>query len=71
MGNGQVKIQSFREVNQSNPQTQKLEPYVVVTYMVGTHGPFQESFPKAGFDPTTINSKLMDFASKLAQVQGQ
>lgn len=71
MGNGQVKIQSIREVSQSNPATQKLEPYMVVTFMVGAHGPFQESFQKAGFDPTSINTKLMDFASKIALVQGQ
>lgn len=67
----QPSIQSIREVNQINPQTRQSEPYMVVTFTVGTHGPFQESFLKSTFDPNSINARLGDFASKLSLVQGQ
>lgn len=69
--NNQAQIQSIREANQLNPATGKVEPYMVVTFKVGTHGPFTESFPKAGFDPNHINGKLAEFAGKLGMVQGQ
>lgn len=71
MANGQPKIQSIREANQTNPSTRQIEPYMVVTFTVGNHGPFQESFAKATFDPNGVNARLMDFASKLGLVQGQ
>jgi hypothetical protein len=71
MNNNQPQILAIREVNQVNPQTGKLEPYMAVQFKSGAHGPFTETFPKAGFDPATINTRLMDFCTKLGQVQGQ
>lgn len=71
MGNNQPKVVSIREVNQTNPTTRQLEPYMVVTFTVGNHGPFQESFLKSTLDPSGINARLTDFAQKLSLVQGQ
>jgi hypothetical protein len=64
-------IQSITQSQQVNPTTKQPEPYMVVTFKVGNHGPFVESFPKAGFDPAQVNARLADFASKLGLVQGQ
>jgi len=41
---------------------------VVVTFNVGSHGPFQERFEKASFDPTAVNAALRAFATKLGNV---
>jgi hypothetical protein len=71
MDNNTLQIASIREVNQMNPDTRMVEPYMVVTFKVGAHGPFTESFLKADFDPHTVNSRIMAFVSKLGLVQGQ
>jgi hypothetical protein len=71
MNGTRAQVSSIREVNQLNPETQKIEPYMVVTFKVGSHGPFVESFLKSTFDPNGVNARLMDFASKLGLVQGQ
>jgi len=62
---------SMREVNQLNPDTGRIEPYIVVSFKVGAHGPFSESFLKSTFDPNGMNARLLDFANKLGLVQGQ
>ena len=62
---------SMREVNQINPDTGRIEPYIVVSFKVGAHGPFSESFLKSTFDPNGMNARLLDFANKLGLVQGQ
>lgn len=67
----QVSGVTMRETQQLNPNTQKVEPYVVVSFKVGNHGPFTESFLKATFDPNGLNARLADFANKLGLVQGQ
>lgn len=71
MTNNQLKITSIKEAMQVNPATRAAEPYMVVTFTVGTHGPFQESFLKSTFDPSTVNTKVADFAQKLGLVTGQ
>lgn len=71
LNNNKPQIASIREVQQVNPDTGKIEPFMVVTFKVGTHGPFSESFLKSTFDPNGINARLMDFASKIGLVQGQ
>ena len=71
LNNNKPQIASIREVNQVNPDTGKIEPFMVVTFKVGTHGPFSEAFLKSTFDPNGINARLMDFASKIGLVQGQ
>jgi hypothetical protein len=38
---------------------------VLVTFTVDGHGPFQETFDKASFDPVAARAKLMEFAQKL------
>lgn len=70
MTNNQLKITSIKESMQVNPATRAAEPYMVVTFNVGTHGPFQESFPKSSFDPATVNQKVADFVQKLGMIQG-
>ena len=71
MNDNKPQIMSIREVNQANPETGRIEPHMQVTFKVGAHGPFLESFPKAGFDPHTVNARIMDFCQKLGLVQGQ
>lgn len=71
MANNQLKITSIREAMQVNPATRAAEPYMVVTFTVGSHGPFQESFLKSTFEPSTVNTKVQDFAQKLGLVTGQ
>lgn len=61
----------MRETQQLNPATSKVEPYIVVSFKVGNHGPFTESFLKSTFDPNAMNARLNDFASKLGLIQGQ
>ena len=71
MPNLQPKITSIREAMQMNPATRVAEPYMVVTFTVGTHGPFQESFLKSSFDPAQVNQRVNDFAQKLGLLSGQ
>lgn len=71
MPNNQLQIAGIHEAAMVNPATGKTEPYMVVTFKVGTHGPFTETFPKATFDPATVNQRVADFAQKLGLVQGQ
>lgn len=70
MANLQPKITSIKEAVLMDPATQKAIPHMVVTFTVGTHGPFQEIFPKAGFDPSTVNQKVADFVQKVGLVAG-
>jgi hypothetical protein len=71
MNNNKPSSVAMREVNQMNPDTGRVEPYIVVSFKVGNHGPFVESFLKSTFDPAGLNARLMDFANKLGLVQGQ
>lgn len=71
MDNNNLQVSSIREVNQMNPDTGKVEPFIVVTFKVGAHGPFTETFLKSGFDPNTVNARVMAFVNKLGLVQGQ
>lgn len=71
MNNNKPQVSSIREVNQLNPETGKIEPYMIVSFKVGTHGPFTEAFLKSTFDPNGINARLLEFASKVGLVQGQ
>ena len=70
MANLQPKITSVKEAVLMDSATQKATPHMVVTYTVGTHGPFQETFPKAGFDPNVVNQKVAEHAQKLGQLTG-
>lgn len=54
-----------------DPASQKVVPHMVVTFTVGTHGPFQETFLKQGFDPSKVNQAVADFVQKLGLVAGQ
>jgi len=71
MNGNSLQNVSMREVNQINPDTGRIEPYIVVSFKVGAHGPFSESFLKSTFDPNGMNARLLDFANKLGLVQGQ
>jgi len=71
MNGTRPQVTSIREVNQLNPDTRQIEPYMIVTFQVGSHGPFMESFLKRTFDPQGVNARLMDFSQKIGLVQGQ
>ena len=71
MNGNSLQNVSMREVNQINPDTGRIEPYIVVSFKVGAHGPFSESFLKSTIDPNGMNARLLDFANKLGLVQGQ
>lgn len=45
-------------------------PVITITFNVGNHGPFTESFPKAGFDANAANARLADFANRLGIIHG-
>lgn len=56
------KITSITETTMTDAQ-QKTVPAIKVTYTVGTHGPFVEVFPKAGFNPSAVLDQLKVFAN--------
>lgn len=66
----QPKITSIKEAVAVDPATQKAVPHMVVTFTVGNHGPFTESFLKSTFDPNGVNARITDFAQKLGLLQG-
>jgi hypothetical protein len=43
---------------------------LVYTFTVKGHGPFTESFAKAGFDPAAATAAIAAFAAKLKQTLG-
>lgn len=45
--------------------------HLVITFFVGTHGPFSLSFPLATFEPAAVQQALQQFAQKVAQLQPQ
>jgi hypothetical protein len=47
----------------------KSVPAIEVTFMVGTHGPFTETFPKATFSAAAVNQKLAELAGHIKQLQ--
>jgi hypothetical protein len=64
-----IKIVNTKHVTGTN-STGQTEQQVAVTFTVGTHGPFYETFPAAGFDPMQARQKMLDFAQKLGQLHG-
>ncbi|MGC9969432.1 MAG: hypothetical protein ABSE56_02460 [Bryobacteraceae bacterium] len=65
-----VKITRISEVTaigaDRTPQTM-----LRVEFTVGTHGPFSEMFPKAGFSPEAARAKLEEFARGLQRMMSQ
>ena len=59
-----VKIQSISETNGPSLNGQ-FEKQMLVTFMVGSHGPFTQTFPAAGFDPNMAKSALAQFAANI------
>lgn len=59
-----VRISSIKEQNGAGASGH-IEPQMLVTFMVGPHGPFTKTFPKTGFDPTVAKSDLAQFAANL------
>jgi len=64
MTDGKVTITRIMEMPGTDASG-KPQQNVVVQFTVDNHGPFSETFPKAGFDPLQAKSKLADFAQKL------
>jgi len=62
-----VTVRSITEAPSVDTQGRSV-PQVRVTFMVGDHGPFNQSFPREGFDPVAVNAALADFAQKIGQV---
>lgn len=71
MNNNKPAIQSIVQAQLVNPDSGRTEAYMVVSFKVGNHGPFQESFLKATFDPNLVNTRLREFAQRLSMVEGQ
>jgi len=46
----------------------KPEPALEVEYMVGTHGPFTETFKKADFSASNVKQKLSELAQHISQL---
>lgn len=59
-----VKIQTIAETNGTSANGQ-FEKQMLVTFMVGNHGPFTQTFPAAGFDPNMAKSALAQFAANI------
>jgi len=62
-------IQKIQEV-QGFDAAGKPYTWELVTFMVGTHGPFTEKFPKEGFTAQSVQAKLQEFASHIATLAG-
>jgi hypothetical protein len=43
----------------------KIVPGITVEYTIGAHGPFQETLPKASFDPAAIKAAMQAMAQKI------
>jgi hypothetical protein len=57
-----VKISQVQAIDQSG----RPADMIAVQWTIGTHGPFTEQFPKAGFDQTAALQVIKDLAMKLA-----
>jgi hypothetical protein len=59
-----VKVTKISETNNIGASG-KPEQQIAVTWVLGTHGPFTETFPKATFDQGSALMKIKELASKL------
>jgi hypothetical protein len=64
-----VKVQKVTQVTYTD-ENGKAQPGLQYTFMVLTHGPFSERFPKNGFDPMVAKTALSTFATNLKQTLG-
>jgi hypothetical protein len=64
------KIVKYEMVTTPGPTGQAVQA-VRVHFTVGSHGPFQEDFPKAGFSATDVKAKLAAFAQQIQQLSAQ
>jgi len=69
MENNTVNGVTVKQENQIDGNG-KTVSHIVVTFFVGTHGPFTQTFPLATFDPGQVQQALQAFAAKLAQLPG-
>lgn len=67
MNDGKVTITRISELAGFDAAG-KAQQNVVVQFMVDNHGPFSETFAKAGFDPLQAKAKLAEFAQKLKTI---
>ena len=68
MGNDDYKIM-VTKVAQGSAADHfgKIEPTIIVSYTVGSHGPFTEVYPKATYDPAQMKRDLQAAADKIRQ----
>lgn len=59
-----VKVTKISETSQQD-QSGRPQPAIAVTWTLGSHGPFVEYFPKAGFDQNAAMTKIKELAQKL------
>jgi hypothetical protein len=64
-----IKTQRISETSQIGASG-RAEPTITIIFTVDGHGPFTETFPKAGFDPNAANIRIKEFASKLKLLGG-
>jgi hypothetical protein len=60
-----VKVVKLSQV-QGLDQSGRAQDMIAVQWTIGTHGPFTDTFPKAGFDQMAALQVIKDTASKLA-----
>lgn len=64
-----IKIVKVTEERPIGPEG-KVMPEVVLTFTVGTHGPFTERGTKAEFDSGVLAQRVTTFVQKLANLPG-
>jgi hypothetical protein len=64
-----VKITKISEESSIGANGQMVRQ-VVITFTVGTHGPFTERLDRANFDPAAARQAVTDFATKLGMLPG-
>lgn len=65
-----VKVSTIREETRTNAQGQ-LERVMHVSFRVGEHGPFEEWFPRQGFNSTDVGNRLDELARQILGLTGE
>lgn len=65
-----VKVSAIREETRTTAQGQ-LERVMHVSFRVGPHGPFEEWFPRAGFNAADVGGRLDELARQILGLTGE
>jgi hypothetical protein len=61
-----IKVTQVKQQNDIN-QLGKVVPMIIVTYTIGAHGPFTESWPKSEYNPATVKAFLQQQQQAIQQ----